>query len=194
MTAHRCLFADGSISDRRVLVVGSAGAVGYAAIQLAKRGGAYVIATVSTPEKAALAKEAGADLVVSYREFDAADRIRKAAPTGVDRILELALATNLELDLATIGRGGTIMTYSPQGADPRLPAARLMREGIRLSFMLIYTSPQEALRAAVNEITSALINRALRPLPTTMFALGEIAAAHEASERGMTGKVLVDTR
>jgi NADPH2:quinone reductase len=69
-----------------------------------------------------------------------------------------------------------------------------MREGIRLSFMLIYTSPQEALRAAVNEITSALINRALRPLPTTMFALGEIAAAHEASERGMTGKVLVDTR
>jgi NADPH2:quinone reductase len=58
MTAHRCLFADGSISDRRVLVVGSAGAVGYAAIQLAKRGGAYVIATVSTPEKAALAKEA----------------------------------------------------------------------------------------------------------------------------------------
>ena len=69
-----------------------------------------MIAAVSTPEKAALAEQADADLVVSYRERGAADRIRKAAPSGVQRILELALATNLELDLATIGRKGTIIT------------------------------------------------------------------------------------
>src|SRR6185437_462429 len=152
MTAHRCLFADGPINDRRVLVAGGAGAVGHAAIQLAKRGGAEVIATVSTPEKAALAEQAGADLVV-------------------------------------ISHGGTIMTYAPERADPQLPVARLMRAGIRLSFMLIYTTPQDALRAAVEAITSALIDRALHPLPTTVFALEEIAAAHEASERGITGKV-----
>jgi NADPH2:quinone reductase len=194
MTAHRCLFADGPINDHCVLVAGGAGAVGQAAIQLAKRGGADVIATVSTPEKAALAEEAGADLVVNYRELGAADRIRTAAPTGVDRILELALATNLELDLTVIGRGGTIMTYSPERADPELPVARLMRDGIRLSFMLIYTTPRQALRTAVEAITSALIDRALRPLPTTVFTLEEIAAAHEASERGITGKVLIDTR
>jgi NADPH2:quinone reductase len=194
MTAHRCLFADGPINDRCVLVAGGAGAVGHAAIQLAKRGGADVIATVSTPEKAALAEQAGADLVVNYRQLGAAERIRRAAPGGVERILELALATNLELDLTVISRGGTIMTYSPERADPALPVARLMRDGIRLSFMLIYTTPQEALRAAVDAITSALIDRALRPLPTTVFALKEIAAAHEASERGITGKVLLDTR
>ena len=193
MTAHRCLFADGPINDRRVLVAGGAGAVGHAAIQLAKRGGAEVIATISTPKKAALAEQAGADLVVNYRERGTADRIRKAAPTGVDRILELALDTNLELDLAVIKHGGTIMTYSPGRADPELPVARLMREGIRLSFMLIYTTPPEALRAAVEAITSALLDRALHPLPTTLFALEEIAAAHEASERGITGKVLIDT-
>lgn len=193
MTAHRCLFADGPINDRCVLVAGGAGAVGHAAIQLAKRGGAEVIATTSTPEKAALAEQAGADLVVNYRELGTADRIRKAAPTGVDRILELALATNLKLDLAVIKHGGTITTYSPERADPQLPVARLMREGTRLSFMLIYTTPPEALRAAVEAITSALIDRALRPLPTTVFALEQIAAAHEASERGITGKVLIDT-
>jgi NADPH:quinone reductase-like Zn-dependent oxidoreductase len=193
MTAHRCLFADGPINDRCVLVAGGAGAVGHAAIQLAKRGGAEVIATTSTPEKAALAEQAGADLVVNYRELGTADRIRKAAPTGVDRILELALATNLKLDLAVIKHGGTIMTYSPERADPQLPVARLMRDGIRLSFMLIYTTPPEALRAAVEAITSALLDRALRPLPTTVFALEQIAAAHEASERGITGKVLIDT-
>jgi NADPH:quinone reductase len=194
MTAHRCLFDDGPINDRHVLVAGGAGAVGHAAIQLAKRGGAYVIATVSTQEKAALAEEAGADLVVNYREPSAVDRIRTAAPTGVARIVELALATNLELDLAVIGRGGTIMTYSPERADPELPILRLMREGIRLNFMLIYTTPQQALCAAVEAITSALVDRALRPLPTTVFTLEEIAAAHEASERGITGKVMVDTR
>jgi NADPH:quinone reductase-like Zn-dependent oxidoreductase len=153
-----------------------------------------VIATTSTPEKAALAEQAGADLVVNYRELGTADRIRKAAPIGVDRILELALATNLELDLAVIKHGGTIMTYSPERADPQLPVARLMREGTRLSFMLIYTTPTEALRAAVEAITSALLDRALRPLPTTVFALEQIAAAHEASERGITGKVLIDTQ
>jgi NADPH2:quinone reductase len=65
--------------------------------------------------------------------------------------------------------------------------------GSRLSFMLIYTTPPEALRAAVEAIISALLDRALRPLPTTVFALEDIAAAHEASERGITGKVLIDT-
>jgi NADPH2:quinone reductase len=193
MTAHRCLFADGPINDCRVLVAGGAGAVGHAAIQLAQRGGAEVIATISTPEKAALAEQAGADLVVNYRELGTTDRIQKAAPTGVDRILELALATNLELDRAVIKHGGTITTYSPERADPQLPVARLMRDGIRLSFMLIYTTSPEALRAAGKAITSALLDRALRPLPTTVFALEQIAAAHEASERGITGKVLIDT-
>ena len=62
MTAWHCLFADGPINDRRVLVAGGAGVVGHAAIQLAKRGGAEVIATISAPEKAALAEQAGADM------------------------------------------------------------------------------------------------------------------------------------
>lgn len=194
MTAHRCLFADGPIDGRWVLVAGGAGAVGHAAIQLAKRAGAQVVATVSTPEKAALAEGAGADLVVDYRDAGAAQRIRGAAPEGVDRILELALGANLELDLSTIGPGGTIMTYAPERADPPLPVGRLLRDGLRLAFMLVYTTPPEALAAAVRDITAALAEGALHPLPTVGFALEEIVAAHEASEQGVTGKVLVDTR
>lgn len=194
MTAHRCLYADGPIAGRQVLVAGGAGAVGHAAIQLAKRGGAYVIATVSSPVKAQLAEEAGADTVVNYRQPAPAARIRQAAPAGVDRILELAPATNLELDLATIAPGGTIVTYSPEGGSVQLPIARLMRDGVRMVFMLIYTTPVEALRTAVDEISSMLVEGAVRPLPTTVFTLDDIAAAHEASEQGVTGKVLVDTR
>ena len=61
MTAHYCLFSDGPVSGQSVLVAGGAGAVGHFAIELAKRAGARVIATVSSAEKAALAERAGID-------------------------------------------------------------------------------------------------------------------------------------
>ena len=90
MTAHYCLFSDGPVTGQTVLVAGGAGAVGHFAIELAKRAGARVIATVSSAEKAALAEKAGADLVVNYRTADAADQIRAFAP-AVDRVIEVAL-------------------------------------------------------------------------------------------------------
>ena len=90
------------MNGKTVLVAGGAGAVGHFAIELAKRAGARVIATVSSPEKAALAEEAGADLVVNYRSPDAVDQVRAFGP--VDRIIEVALGANLELDLAVAGR------------------------------------------------------------------------------------------
>ena len=91
LTAHRCLFADGPVDGRTVLVQGGAGAVGHAAIELARWRGARVLATVCGDEKAALARAAGADVVVDYRREDAAERIRAEAPDGVDRIVEVAL-------------------------------------------------------------------------------------------------------
>ena len=86
LTAHRCLFADGPLDGRTVLVAGGAGAVGHFAIELGRRAGARIIATVSSDEKAALARAAGADAVVNYRSEDAAAAIRAAAPDGVDRV------------------------------------------------------------------------------------------------------------
>ncbi|HEY1322078.1 MAG TPA: NADPH:quinone reductase, partial [Streptosporangiaceae bacterium] len=71
MTAHYCLFSDGPVNGQTVLVAGGAGAVGHFAIELAKRAGARVVTTVSSPDKAALAEKAGADLVVNYRSPDA---------------------------------------------------------------------------------------------------------------------------
>ncbi|EQD36413.1 quinone oxidoreductase, partial [mine drainage metagenome] len=75
LTAHRCLFADGDLRGRTALVSGGAGAVGHFAIELAKYRGAQVVATVSGPEKAEMARAAGADLVVNYRDSDALDQI-----------------------------------------------------------------------------------------------------------------------
>ncbi|HKB30509.1 MAG TPA: zinc-binding dehydrogenase, partial [Streptosporangiaceae bacterium] len=79
LTAYRCLFTDGRVHSKNVLVAGGAGAVGHFAIELAKHDGGRVLATVSGPEKAALAGKAGADQVVNYRDSDAVDQVRSFA-------------------------------------------------------------------------------------------------------------------
>ncbi|MBI2360745.1 MAG: NADPH:quinone reductase, partial [Deltaproteobacteria bacterium] len=75
MTAHRCVFVDGPVRGKTVLVTGGAGCVGHYAVQFAKWGGASVIATVSSEKKAAHARAAGADYTINYREEDVAGRV-----------------------------------------------------------------------------------------------------------------------
>jgi len=192
MTAHRCLFADGPVDGRTVLVAGGAGAVGHFAIQLARDAGATVVTTVSSAEKAALAEAAGAHHVVNYRRGDAAEAIRAVAPDGVDRIVEVALATNLALDLAVAAPDAAVATYADEPTRPALPVRELMVRNLVLRFVLIYTVPPAALRQAVTDITAALTRGALTGLPTRRYPLVEIAAAHDAVQAGAVGTVLVD--
>jgi NADPH2:quinone reductase len=190
MTAHRCLFADGPVTGKTVLVAGGAGAVGHFAIQLARRAGARVIATVSGPQKAELARQAGADQVVNYRDADAADQI-KAVAQRVDRVVEVALGANLALDLALAGPGTVIVTYAAQASDPVLPVRACMTANVVLRFILLYGVPAAALDHAVADISAALAEGVLTELPEHRFPLSEIVAAHEAAEAGPTGKLLV---
>src|SRR6266568_7847933 len=136
MTAHRCLFADGPLDGQTVLVAGGAGAVGHFAIELAKYAGARVITTVSGPEKAELARKAGADLVVNYREPSASAEISSFGP--VDRVIEVALGANLQLDLAVLSPGGAIVAYAAEPADPVLPVRACMTANVILRFVLLY--------------------------------------------------------
>src|SRR5947209_5837984 len=189
MTAHVCLFADGPVNGQTVLVAGGAGAVGHYAIELAKRAGAGVITTVSGPEKAALAEQAGADLVVNYRSPDAADQIKALGP--VDRVVEVALGANLELDLAVTRPHGTIVTYAAEPVNPELPVRACMTANLTLKFVLLYGVPMTALDQAAADITAALAAGELTELPVHTFGLNEIAAAHEAAEGGAVGKVIV---
>jgi NADPH2:quinone reductase len=189
MTAHACLFSDGPVNGQTVLVAGGAGAVGHFAIELAKRAGARVIATVSSPAKAALAEKAGADLVVNYRSADAAGQIRTLGP--VDRVVEVALGANLELDLAVTRPYGTIVTYAAEPVNPELPVRACMTANLTLKFVLLYGVPMTALDQAAADITAALTAGELTELPVHTFGLDEIAAAHEAAESGAVGKVIV---
>jgi NADPH2:quinone reductase len=195
LTAHWCLFADGPVTGKTVLVAGGAGAVGHFAIQLAARAGARVVATASTPEKRDVAQQAGAGQVVDYRDPGAADQIRAAAGQA-DRIIEVALGANLALDLAVARPGSTIVTYAAEPDNPVLPVRPLMTANLLLRFVLLYGVPREALIRAAADITAALADGALTELPTHRFGLSDIVAAHEWAEAGTQpgrlGKVLVE--
>ncbi|MAB20199.1 MAG: NADPH:quinone reductase [Microbacterium sp.] len=207
MTAHRALtvhengparLSPGSLEGRVVLVAGGAGAVGHAAIQLAVWAGAEVIATVSSHEKAALARAAGAHHTVNYRDADAADQISALAPAGIDHIVEVSIAENAELDGQVIANHGSIAYYADNGGEQAtLPVRPTFAKNVRIQGLLLYTVGDDALRAAAEDITAALHDGALpvgedAGLPLTWFSLEETAVAHDAVEQGAVGKVLID--
>jgi NADPH:quinone reductase len=192
LTAYGCLFADGPLDGQTVLVHGGAGAVGHAAIQLARRAGAHVVATVSSEAKGEIAAEAGAHVVVDYTAEGAVEAIRSAARAGVDRIIEVDLTRNLDLDLAVIVPGGVIVTYAADAADPALPVRTLMTRNATLRFALVYGFPPALLAAGVAEVTAGLAAGDLTPLPVVRFSLADIAAAHDAVQSRTPAKVLVD--
>ncbi|PJJ63376.1 NADPH:quinone reductase [Compostimonas suwonensis] len=206
ITAHRALtvteggparLAPGALDGRTILVAGGAGAVGHAAIQLARWAGATVIATVSGPQKAGYASSAGAHHVVNYRDADAAEQIRQAAPDGVDLIVEVAVGGNSELDLSVLRTQGTIAVYANNGDKPAtFDVRRNMGLNARYQFVLLYTLGREQMTNAADDVTAAIVAGALpvgeaAGLPLHRFALEDTAAAHEAVERETVGKVLI---
>jgi NADPH2:quinone reductase len=207
ITAHRALtvseggparLAPGALDGRTVLVSGGAGAVGHAAIQLARWAGATVLTTVSSDEKAALATAAGAHHVLRYTDDDVAASVRSVAPDGVDIIVEVAAAVNAELNAAVLRTGGTIAIYgNDRGESLALDFRPHLVLNARLQFVLLYTVGLPALRAAADDVTAALLDGALpigeeAGLPVHRFALDDTAAAHATVENGVVGKVLID--
>jgi NADPH2:quinone reductase len=196
MTAHRCVYADGPIEGRTVLVQGGAGAVGYYAVQIAKLGGAAkVIATVSRDEQAERALEAGADAVVNRRSENVVERVRElgGSDSPLDRVVEVAFGANLADDLALLKPGGVIATYASDAVpEPAVPFWPMLAKDLTVRFVLVYAMPDEAHDQAARWMTAALEKGSLRHQVFDTFALEDIASAHEATE-SMTnvGKVLV---
>lgn len=194
LTAHRAVFGLGPVRGRTVLVTGGAGAVGFYAIQLAKRGGAAVFATVSSAAKAELARRAGADHVIDYRREPVAERVKAlTAGEGVDHVVEVDFGANLPATLAVLKSNGTIATYaSMTERTPQIPFYPLMFRNATLLWVYVYEMPAAAIDAAARETNAWLASgTALHP-PQHRFALGAIADAHAAVEQGAVGKVLVE--
>jgi NADPH:quinone reductase len=206
VTAHRALTVaeDGptrldpdALGGRVVLVAGGAGAVGNAAIQLARWAGATVVATVSGDAKAKLAAAAGAHHVVNYTESGAAAQIREVASDGVDVIVEVAAGANAELDQAVLRPRGTISIYANDGGAPfNLDVRRNMGLNTRYQFVLLYTVGCDRITAAAADLNQAIEDGAFRVgehggLPLHHFSLEDAADAHATVESGAVGKVLI---
>ncbi|GAA4713857.1 NADPH:quinone reductase [Nocardioides conyzicola] len=207
VTAHRALTAGedgparlepGALAGKVVLVAGGAGAVGNAAIQLARWAGATVITTVSSDEKADLARAAGAQHVVNYREGDATSEIRAIAPDGVDIAVEVAPAQNIGIDLDVVKVHGLVSIYANNGGDElTMPLRAAFGKNLRFQFLILYTLHEHLVRAAVDDVNAAVAAGALRVgadagVPLHHYPLEQTAAAQDAVEGGAIGKVLID--
>jgi NADPH2:quinone reductase len=207
VTAHRALTVaedgprrlhPGALDGKVVLVAGGAGAVGHAAIQLARWAGATVITTISGPEKARLAQAAGAQHVVNYRDADAAAQIRAIAPDGVDLVAEVSPGPNADLNAAVVRNRAAIAVYANDGGSSvTLDLVQQIPLNVRYQFLLVYTVGPDAVAAAAQDITAALADEALpvgeqAGLPLHRFPLERTADAHAAVESGAVGKILVD--
>lgn len=206
VTAHRALTVHedgptrlhpGALEGRTVLVAGGAGAVGHAAIQLARWAGATVLTTVSSDEKAALARAAGAHHVIDYTSEDVVARVREVVPDGVDHIVEVSIAKNAEIDAAVAANHASVAFYADDGGESfSMPTRPTFAKNLRVQGILGYTLYASSWQHAVADITAALQDGALpvgeeAGLPLIWFPLAETAAAHDAVEGGAVGKVLI---
>jgi NADPH:quinone reductase len=203
LTAHRCLtlasdgparLAPGALDGRSVLVAGGAGAVGNAAIQLAKWAGATVLTTVSSKDKGDLAVAAGADAVINYREEDVVARVKELAPDGVQIVVEVN-TENLRTDLDVVAPGGNIAIYV--GGEVSIPSFKAMLKNVSLDFVLTYTTSAEEKDNAVAAVAEAVNTGAFKVgeefgLPILRYPFERVADAHEAVEQHAVGKVVVE--
>lgn len=194
-TAHYALFWQGPVDGLTVLVQGGAGAVGQYAIQLAALSGARVIATISSPEKAAMARAAGAQATIDYKAEDVVAGVMDfTGGRGVDRIVEVDFGTNFKIDAAVLKQRGAIAAYSSSRAPQfEFDYYALGYKGARLTFVQVYMLNDVERAAAVADLTRIMVSGALRHDVRHRFPLHQIAEAHELMESGaILGNIVVD--
>lgn len=186
MTAYVSLFQRGAIRGKFVLVTGGAGAVGHYAVQLAKWGGAHVIATTSAGPKAAHARLGGADVVVDYTAAEAAQRILDATEGhGVDHIVDVNAVDNARLCLEVAANQAQWISYASGAPLPELPLVTLIRKNLCLQGLYLPGLPyemrriaQEGLRRWMNDVPDAI------HAVDSVFDLRDTVKAHLAVEAG----------
>jgi len=196
MTAHRCVFADGSVDGQTLVITGGVGRVGHYAVRWASQAGAKVIATASNDKDAQSCIQAGAAAVVNHRDEDFAARVVAAnGGAPVDRVIDVEFGANLPATLDMIRTSGTIVTYgSTVVTEPKLPFYQMMFMDLLIRLVIVYNMPEPAKQAAIADIGRALCDERLQHRVAHILPLSEIVRAHELIEQGgFRGCVIVKT-
>jgi NADPH2:quinone reductase len=191
LTAYHAVMLDGPVAGQTILVQGGAGAVGHYAVQFAKLGGATVIATVSSPEKAAHATAAGADHTVDYRRDDLPKRLRElTAGRGIKRIIEVDFAANAKTYASILADSAKVIVYG-SGGNATVPSFVRLQTGFQ--FFNAYRIDVNVRRRNVAAVGELLAAGKLVHAVGRRFPLEQIVDAHEAVERGtVLGNVVVE--
>jgi NADPH2:quinone reductase len=193
MTAFHAIELADADRNTTLLVSGGAGSVSQYAIQIAKARGATVITTISSQDKATVAHEAGADHCIDYKREDVGERIAEiTGKRGVDTVIEMDLSANARLMSFVLRPKGKVIVYGT-GAEATIPAFFCLANSILMQFFLVYQLDAQQRERAVAGITRALEEGRLASRIGPTFPLAEVAAAHEAVERGTIGNVIVKT-
>ena len=194
LTAAHAVMTDGGVKGQRVLVAGGAGAVGHYAVQFARLLGArQVIATVSSPAKAELARAAGAHAVIDYRTESVADRVREeTAGEGIDRVIEVDIAANAGVDVEVVRPDGMWVVYGSGARQFTLPFFPMISRNVLVRFFIVYNLSSSD-RQRANEFLDGCLRRdMLRHNIAARLPLASVAQAHELVESGkVMGNVVV---
>ena len=183
--------------DDWVVVLGAAGGVGLAAVDLAAAMKARVIAAASSQEKLDLCLQRGATAVIDYDRENLRDRIRDITGSGAQLVLDPVGGPYAEPALRALGRGGRFITLGyAAGSIPSIPLNLVLLKGITVEGMEIRTfmgdHPEESARD-LRELHDMLATGAVRPYIGARFPLRDAALAlRHVADRKALGKVIID--
>ena len=179
-----------------VLAQAAGGGVGQLVARMAKLRGATVIGTAGSPAKAEIARAAGCDHVIAYRDTDVAAAIREiTGGRGVDVAFDAVGADTFEGSLASLALKGHLVHYGQaSGPIPLFDVSRLGAKSAKVSrpFLWPYISPREKLLSASASLFAAI---AAGQLPLTLggrFPLAQAGAAHAALEARAAGPFVLE--
>ena len=178
ITAHRAVHVAGPVSGKTVLVQGAGGAVGLCAVQLARYAGAHVIGTVRSAAEQETARSAGAHEVL-LNDADLVANVRAIVPDGLDHVVEVAFAANIERDVELLKLGGSLATYATNDAKAGIPFWPMVFKNIQVNFLGSDDFPIAAKLAAAKDINGALMAGWSGFTISERLPLDQIARAHE---------------
>jgi NADPH2:quinone reductase len=193
-TAHRALFGKAHAQGgETVLIHGASGAVGIAAVQLAKAAGLRVIGTAGTDDGRALVLEQGADTVFDHRDPARVSSIKTVTDgRGPDVILEMLANVNLDTDLGLLAPGGRVVVIGNRGRT-EIDARQTMGKELTITGMSLWNVPPDEMLRIQQALAAALANRTLRPVVGREFPLEDAPHAHEVvTDQGARGKVVLN--
>ncbi len=189
-TAHYGLFGrGGGKAGETVFIHGASGAVGTAAIQLAKRAGMRVIGSAGTAQGLDLVRQLGADLAVNHKEDGYIDEVRDASDGGPQLILEMLANENLATDLDLIAKFGRIVIIGARAETTINPRAIMMKDA-DVRGLVLFNASREDREAIMDDLVAGLADGSLSPIIGTEMPLAETAAAYaKVMEPGAHGKI-----